>query len=80
MSSKEQKVRQIVDLYFESEYLRSLVILFLLKSDYLTKRAQSIASMGVSRLVKNNVPLPWEPDFENYSPQFKTKTLEVNLK
>jgi hypothetical protein len=51
--SKDQKIREAVEKSWDSEVLRSAIILFFMKPDILTKKGQSIASMGVKRLLQN---------------------------
>jgi len=58
---KEEKIRKICEELFESEVMRCLVGLELLeKHEFLTKRARSLASMGLAEMVKKGIPFPWE--------------------
>jgi len=51
MTELEQELRKAVEKTSESEIMRSLVTLYFSKSDTLTKRGLSIASMGVKKLL-----------------------------
>jgi len=60
---KTKDVMSVVNELFESDEMRCVVKLFLLqKEDWLSKRGQSIASMGVAKIVKLHIPLPWESE------------------
>jgi len=72
---KDEKIRKIVEKLFESEIMRSLVTLTLFeKTDLLTPRAISLASMGLSKMAEQGITFPWEPDWNEGN---KNESLEI---
>lgn len=57
MSLLEKDVFTQIDKYYESTKMRVLIRLFLIQPNWLTKQAQSIASLAVKKLVDNKVPI-----------------------
>ena len=51
-----------VDKLFESEQMRAVTKLMLLDNTLLSPRGQSMASMGMKKLVELGIRLPWEPE------------------
>ncbi len=62
---KDEKIRKIVEELFGSEIMRSVTTLALFeKTDLLTKRGMSLASMGLSKMAKKGIAFPWEAEWE----------------
>lgn len=51
-----------IDSHFDSEELRAVVLLAVLRPNLLSKRGQSMGSLGIKRLVDNGVELPAEKE------------------
>lgn len=70
---KDQKIRKMAEHHVDSEQLRAIVTLILLeKGEFLTKKAQTMGSLVIKKIVKNHLPLPWEPDFYAYNEETNT--------
>lgn len=69
---KDYVIRKIAEEIFESEIMRCLLELFLLdQTQHLSKQGFSLASMGMKLVVEKGIPLPWEPDWQEYVSNFQ---------